>query len=120
MNSSPCAKLTMPRMPKISASPTPISAYIAPRTKPWNTSSERIAGSRRRLRSMGSETLLHDVVEPLAEGVGPSLVAVLAQVQHVDPVRDADRLPHVLVDDQDGVPVLLQPGDLGVDLVDQL
>src|SRR3954451_14049529 len=120
MNSSPCAKLTMPRMPKISASPTPISTYIAPRTRPWKTSSERMAGSRRRLRSMRSEPLLHDVVEPLAEGLDRPLVAVLAQVKHIHPVRDADRLPDVLVDDQDGVAVLLEAGDLRVDLVDQL
>src|SRR3546814_4942787 len=67
-----------------------------------------------------SDPLLHDLVEPLGDLIPRSHVAVLTERQGIDVVGDADRLLHVLVDDEDGVALLLQAGDLLVDFVDEL
>src|SRR3546814_1602013 len=69
---------------------------------------------------MPSGPLLHDLVVPLVYVIPRSLVAVLTERQGIDVVGDADRLLHVLVDDEDGVALLLQAGDLLVDFVDEL
>ena len=81
----------MPRMPKISDRPTPISAYIAPRTRPWKISSERTAGSSQYVEIDHQSHSRMMSVEPLLEvGSGP-VVAVRPEIEHVDVVGDLDR-----------------------------
>ena len=63
-------------------------------------------------RMMSSSRSANSLLRPV--------VAVLAEIEHVDVIGDLDRLLDVLVDHQDGEFLLLQLRDLVVDEIDQL
>src|SRR5438552_3433994 len=114
MNRSPCAKLTMSMIPKISVSPEATSARIMPFTRPFTictmTWSTGIIGS-------DSQVLVDDGGVGAQRRRGP-VVADGALLHDVHAVRDVERERYVLLHEQDGHALLVKDIDDLADLRD--
>src|SRR5215510_10625420 len=114
MNRSPCAKLTMSMMPKISVRPDATSARISPFTSPFTICT--------RIWSKGiipsdSEVLVDDGLVG-AQVRGRRVVADDALLHDVDPVGDREGQRDVLLDEQEGHAFLVKDLDDLADLTD--
>src|SRR5690242_13190590 len=113
MNRSPCAKLTMSMMPKISVRPDATSAKIMPFTRPLTICTK--IWSKGIIAASNSEILMDE------RGVGAQrgrrgMVADHTLFHDVDAIADVQRERHVLLDEQDRDTVAVQHIDDRADL----
>src|SRR5262249_37263035 len=112
MKRSPCAKLTMSMIPKMSVRPDATSARIMPLTRPLTICTKIWSNG---IIASDSQVLVDDAVVG-TQLRGRRVVSHHALLHDVDAVRDLERERDVLLDEQDRHALLVEDLDDLADL----